>query len=154
MIAGPRTHRIRVFTVLARGLVALAPFALSGCVLFQHPLGISVASDPPGASVLIDEKDSGFVTPCVLAVDPSENSRVDLVLNGYRQETRFITSDHEVYALLWREMSVGYSTWDFPLFLNLRDFFVPVKVHATSSPGRIFVRLDRAADGATAAVVR
>ena len=154
MNAGPRTHRIRAFAGLTRALFALAPLALSGCVLFQQPQGITVASDPPGASVLIDEKDSGFVTPCVLAIDPKEDSRVDLVLRGYRSETRFITPTREVYAVLWREMSVGTRAWNFPLFINLRDFFVPVKVHETSSPSRIFVRLDRAADGATAVVVQ
>jgi hypothetical protein len=152
MIAGTRTLRASTLTAPARALVALAPLMLSGCVMFQQPQGISVSSDPPGASVLIDEKDSGFVTPCVLAIDPDEHSRVDLVLTGYRRETRFITPDREVYSILWREMSVGTRAWDFPLFLNLRDFFVPVKVSETSSPGRIFVHLDRAADAATAVV--
>jgi len=154
MIAGPRTLRFHSLAGLTRALVALAPLGLSGCVMFQQPQGIAVSSDPPGASVLIDERDSGFVTPCVLAIDPHDDRRVDLVLRGYRSETRFMTPEREVYSVLWREMGVGTRAWDFPLFLNLRDFFVPVKVRETSSPGRIFVHLDRTADAATAAVVQ
>lgn len=116
------------------------------CVFFQAPRGIVVSSDPPGATVSIDRRDSGFVTPCVLDVDADHDRRVDIALKGYEPETRFITPDHEVYAILWREMSVGFQTWDFPLFLNFRDFFAPVKVTETVSPGRIHVRLDRTAD--------
>ena len=52
-------------------------------------------------------------------------------------------------AILWREMSVEWRTWDFPLFINVRDFFAPVKMRSTCSPGRIHVRLDRIADGPT-----
>lgn len=135
----------------ARRLASLvAGFALTmlaqGCVLFQHPKGIVVSSDPPGATVLIRQHDTGFVTPCVLDVDPDDDERVDIVLPGYVTETRFISPDTEVYAILWREMSVGFDSWHFPLFLNFRDFFVPVKVTSRVSPGRIHVRLDRAAD--------
>lgn len=139
MNAGTRT--------LARLAAAVAvPFLGTGCVLFREPQGLVVSSDPVGASVQIDGRDTGFVTPCVLELDTDEDQRVDVVLDGYRTETRWVTPDHEVYAVLWREMSVGRDTWDFPLFLNFRDFFVPVKVTQKLSPGRIHVRLDRAAD--------
>jgi hypothetical protein len=124
------------------GVLLLTP----GCVLFQHPQGISVSSDPPGATVLIQGRDTGFVTPCVIDIDPSGDERVDFVLPGHETETRFITSEYDVYTILWREMSVGFDTWDFPLFVDLRDFFVPVKIHERVIPGRIHVKLDRTAD--------
>lgn len=137
--------RIRFPLIAAFAAASVTP----GCVLFSRPSGIVVASDPPGAAVSIDRRDSGFVTPCTLEVDAEDDKRIDIALPGYVTETRFITPDHEVYALLWREMSVGYSTFDFPLFLNFRDFFVPVKYRASASPGRIHVRLDRTADVAS-----
>jgi hypothetical protein len=137
----------RSFARIGRPLVALALLAFAaGCVLFQHPQGISVSSDPPGATVLIGGHDTGFVTPCVLDVDPSDDTRVDIVLQGHETETRYISTDHEIYVILWREMSVGFDTWDFPLFLNFRDFFVPIKFHERVTPGRIHVKLDRSAD--------
>lgn len=138
MIAGIRN-------ALLLGITLLCP----ACVLFQAPRGIVVSSDPPGATVSIDRKDSGFVTPCVLDVNADTDQRVDFSLKGYEPETRFLTPDHEVYAILWREMSVEFRTFDFPFFLNFRDFFAPVKVTETVSPGRIHVRLDRTADAGT-----
>lgn len=140
MIPGTRSLP-RLAFVLVLGLSS------ASCVLFQQPQGLVVSSDPMGASVQIDGRESGFVTPCALDLDSDEDLRVDIVLPGYRTETRFVTPDHEIYAVLWREMSVGRDTWDFPPFLNFRDFFVPVKVTQKLSPGRIHVRLDRSADG-------
>jgi hypothetical protein len=136
--------------MISNALVPLAiAFGLSSCVLFQNPQGVALSTDPPGAAVYVDQKPTGFATPCVLAFDPSEEERIDFVLNGYQTETRFVTSDHEVYAILWREMSVEWRTWEFPLFLNVRDFFTPVKIRETCSPGRIHVRLDRVSDAPT-----
>jgi hypothetical protein len=126
----------------AFGFVALTP----ACVLFTNPEGVAVSSDPPGATVFIAGKDTGYVTPCVIGIDPDDDTRVDIALKGHVTETRFISSNYDVYALLWREMSVGFDTWDFPLFVDLRDFFTPVKIHERVVPGRIHVKLDRTAD--------
>lgn len=134
--------RIRLSAVAACAAAIVTP----GCVLFTHPSGIVVSSDPPGATVSIDRRDSGFVTPCVLDVDADDDRRVDIALRGYQTETRFITPNAQVYAILWREMSVEYGSYDFPLFLNVRDFFTPVKYRSEVSPGRIHVRLDRSVD--------
>jgi PEGA domain-containing protein len=137
-----RPQRTRTPRLAALALALCTP----GCVLFQHPKGISVSSTPPGATVLIAQRDTGYVTPCVIDIDPDDDERVDIVLPGYVPETRYISPDHEVYAILWREMSVGFDTWDFPLFVNFRDFFVPIKVSSRVNPARIHVTLDRAAD--------
>src|SRR5205085_2897680 len=91
-------------------------------------------------------KNSGLVTPCMIGLDTNEDIRVDLKLDGYRTETRWLTPDRQVYALLWHEMYVGPEDWHFPLFLNMRDFVVPVKSDATLAPGRVYVRLDRVSD--------
>lgn len=136
--------RIRLSAVAA----CAAAFVTPGCILFSHPSGIVVSSDPPGATVSIDRRDSGFVTPCALDVDADDDRRVDIALPGYQTETRFITPGKEVYAILWREMSVELGSYDFPLFLNVRDFVTPVKYRTTVSPGRIHVRLDRSVDAA------
>lgn len=130
-------------------LACAAALVTPGCVLFSGPKGIVVSSDPPGATVSIDRRDSGFVTPCTLAVDAEDDKRVDIALQGFVTETRFITPDHEAYAILWREMSVEFAAFDFPVFVNFRDFFAPVKYRSTVSPGRIHVRLDRVADAST-----
>lgn len=131
-------HGIRVLAALA--------LALSSCALLRDQTGISLSTDPPGATVLVDGKNSGFVTPCMIGLDANEDIRIDLKLDGYRTETRWLTPDRQVYALLWHEMYIEPEDWHFPLFLNMRDFVVPVKSDARLAPGRVYVRLDRLSD--------
>jgi PEGA domain len=122
--------------------------AVASCIFLPAPGNVTFASDPPGARVLIDGKDTGFVTPCYLALDRKDDTRLDVQLPGYVTATRYLTPDHQCYAILWREMYVDERTFHFPLWLNVRDFFVPIKYEKTMAPGRIFVRLERSADAA------
>ncbi|MBK7876634.1 MAG: PEGA domain-containing protein [Planctomycetes bacterium] len=123
-----------------------ASAVLPGCMLFEGTTNVSIASDPPGARVLIDRRDSGFVTPCFLALDRGDGARIDLEYPGYVTATRLVTPDHQVYAILWSEMHVRPNVWNFPLWLNTRDLFVPIKWDKTMSPGRLYVKLERTAD--------
>lgn len=124
---------------------SLALACLVACRLFPKANGVTLASDPPGARILVDGKDTGFVTPCALALDVSEDYRIDFEHPGYITASRYITSDHRVYVIYWREMYVSSNTWLFPLWLNFADFFVPMKYERGAAPGRLYVRLERAA---------
>lgn len=133
--------------MLWRGLAALSmALALEACQLLPKDADVTFASDPPGARILIDGQDTGFVTPCCMALERNDDTRLDIKLPGYVTATRFLTPDHQVYTMLWREMIVSRRTFRFPLWLNVRDFFVPIKYDKTMAPGRIFVRLERSAD--------
>ncbi len=133
--------------MLLRRLLPLACSLLTGgCALFDHSTKVVLASDPPGARVLIDDRDSGFVTPCVLELDPQDRTRMSLELPGYDKAQRMLVPEYDVYALLWRDMYLNPNTWYAPIWLNMRDFFVPIKTDRRLSPSRIFVRLDRTAD--------
>jgi hypothetical protein len=133
---------VRPALPLALAAAALLP----GCVLLAPDRAVVLSTEPPGASVVVDGRDSGFVTPCELDLGTDETRRIDFELPGFRTESRILTPDNEVYSVLWREMNVGVQTWHFPLFLGLLDFFVPVKWTDTLAPGRIHVQLDRLAD--------
>jgi hypothetical protein len=124
----------------------IAGVLLAGCQIVDRPAGISLSSDPPGARVFVDKKDSGFCTPCLLGLEDDEDLRIDFVYPGYRKATRFLTPDKQVYAILWEEMYVNPATWHFPLWLNVTDFFMPIKYDKTLAPGRVFVRMEREAD--------
>lgn len=127
---------------LAAALVAL----LSGCgILRGGDPKVVLASDPPGARVLVDREDSGFVTPCVLAL-PRDDLRIDFVYPGYEDATRLLTPESDVYTIFWHEMYIRSVIWKFPLWLNTKDFFAPVKYRKYLSPNRIYVRLERTAD--------
>ncbi len=129
---------------------ALLPLAaatwMSGCSLLAPNQAVLLSSTPPGATVKMDGRNIGFVTPCQLQLDIDDDVRLDFELPGFKSETRFLTPDDEVYSILWREMYVGEQTWRFPLWLPLKDFLVPVKWIETHSPGRVHVALDRLAD--------
>ncbi|MBI5363505.1 MAG: PEGA domain-containing protein [Planctomycetes bacterium] len=125
--------------------LAAASF-LPGCMLFDGTTNMSIASEPPGARIKVDGRDSGFVTPCLIALDRGDGARIDLEYPGYVTATRLLTPDHQLYAILWSEMYVRETVWNFPLWLNTRDLFVPVKYDKTFSPGRLYVKLERTAD--------
>ncbi|MCY2961676.1 MAG: PEGA domain-containing protein [Planctomycetota bacterium] len=130
-------------------LLALAAFAsLPGCALLAPNHAVHLSTNPPGATVLLDGRNIGFVTPCVIQLDVDEDARLDFAVPGFRPETRFLTPDDEVYSILWREMNVGPQTWNFPLWLPMRDFLVPLKWMEGHSPGRVHIDLDRLSDEA------
>ena len=49
-------------------------------------------------------------------------------------------------VVFWRDMFVRPDVWRFPLWLNVQDFFEPLKIRRTYYPGHVFVRLDRAGE--------
>ncbi|MBK7643963.1 MAG: PEGA domain-containing protein [Planctomycetes bacterium] len=125
--------------------LALA-FLATGCSLLDHSAKVALGSDPPGARVLIDQQDSGFVTPCVLELDPDDRTRMELVLPGYETARRMLVPERDASLILWSDMYLRSEVWHFPLWLNTRDLFEPLKIDKRFSPSRIFVRLERSAD--------
>jgi hypothetical protein len=126
------------------GLLAL----LASCAANQ-PLHFSSA--PPGAAILVDGEDSGFVTPAFIDLPNPEDSRVEFVLDGYQTAERQLTDERQGELVFWSEASTSAKNWNFPLFLPYKDFFFFYK-RANSSRleqqvrGRIFVRLRRSSD--------
>jgi hypothetical protein len=55
--------------------------------LVQLATQVSVASDPPGATIIVDGRDSGHVTPMQLAVDKPGSHTLLLRKAGYLDET-------------------------------------------------------------------
>lgn len=127
---------------LAALLLALGA-ATGAC---RAPRPVHFASDPPGARVVVDGTDSGFVTPCRLELRNKSSRRIDLELDGYQTATRFLGFEKRGELVYWRDAAVSYNTWDFPLWLGFRDFFVPYKRMSGESPGRLYVRMRRASD--------
>jgi hypothetical protein len=133
--------------MIPRRLLLLAPLLLcGGCYLFDKSTKVTLASDPPGARVLIDKHDSGFVTPCVLELDPNDATRMELVLPGYETARRMLLPDIDAQVVLWRDMYLRGGIPRAPFWLNTRDVFEPFKIDKRLSPSRVFVRLERTAD--------
>jgi len=117
--------------------------ASTGCKTTERP--VSFSSDPAGARIIVDGRDSGFVTPALLQLD-RERQIVRLELDGYVAEERLLREGNRKSTLYWREMSVSYRTWHFPLWLNRDDTFTPYKRDKSLMPNRLFVKFKREAD--------
>lgn len=120
-------------------ILATLTLNLASCVTEFYASALKVSSDPPGARVLIDGADTGFVTPTMIEVD--NRARLDLELPGYETATRQIRSDSQLWVAHWDEMSLSPGNWRFPLWLNIVDAVPPVKLHSGPSPSRVFVRM-------------
>lgn len=141
---GSQSLRVRSTAIV---LACLA----SSCSLLAPNRAVSLSTSPPGATITVNGKNSGFVTPCLLQFDVDEDVRIDLEVAGFRRETRYLTPHDEVYSILWTEMNAGPQAWRFPLFLGFRDVIVPVKWIEGHAPGTIHIDLDRRSDDVAAA---
>lgn len=145
-LSGCNTSGSSTAAKTSRALVDAVPYgvgfylATAAINAFPESRGVMVASKPVGARVLIDGHDSGFVTPCCLAIDRKEQ-RIDLVLDGYQRASRVVADDDRTYLIYWDEGYLGPNTYRFPLFLNFYDGWVPVRFEETYSPERLFVRM-------------
>jgi hypothetical protein len=127
---------------LASALLAVLAL-LAGCKTTENP--VSFASDPPGARIIVDGRDSGFVTPALLRLD-RERQVVRLELDGFLPEERLLREGNRKSTIYWREMSVHYRTWHFPLWLSRDDTFTPYKRDKSLMPNRLFIKFKREAD--------
>jgi len=123
--------------LIAATVVSLAV----ACVAPTAPPGVMVASEPPGARILVNGRDSGWVTPAHLGLE-QERQRLDIVLDGYRPATIVVQPGGQRYYLIhWDEAYASYNTWRFPLWLNFEDGLAPFKLARSLRPARIFVPL-------------
>lgn len=113
----------------------------TACVANERPYGVVLASDPPGARILVDGKDTGFLTPTHLGL-PRKRQRLDLELDGYQPASLLLAPGGKAYYLiLWKEAYVTPRTWRFPLWLNHDDGLSPIRLAKGLQPRRIFVPL-------------
>jgi len=108
----------------------------------MSPPGTSFASDPEGARVLIDGRDSGWVTPCAFKLDEEETHVVSFALVGYTPREVVLVPDDRLGVISWYQGVNGVrSTVRFPILLPTVDFLFPLREVQTLAPGRVFVRL-------------
>jgi len=125
----------------SRSLPLLLLASLAGC-LDVSPPGTAFASDPAGARVLVDGRDSGWVTPCQFALDVEKNHVVSFALVGYTPREVLLVPDGHQQVIDWYQAVNGVrSTIHFPLLMPTTDFLFPLRDVQTLAPGRVFVRL-------------
>jgi len=127
--------------LLSRALALSSALLLASCVSVAPP-GTAFTSEPPGARVNVDGRDSGWVTPCMLALDDEETHVVRLELAGYGAREVVLVPDRRRMIVNWQHGVNGVkSNVRFPLLLPVGDLFVPFREVRTLAPGRVFIRL-------------
>ncbi len=121
-------------------LVALAALFVSAACVNVTPPGVFFASQPPGARILLDEVDSGFVTPAMIDLDNAKAYEIRLELQGYEPRTFKIKPGGRVTLVPWYN-AVTPESIHFPLFATTEDLFFPLRLDENLVPGRIHVRL-------------
>ena len=110
-----------------------------GC-LNTTPPGVLFASQPAGAKIVLDENDSGFVTPTLLSLERDKAYEVRLELQGYEPRTLRVEPGHRVLIIPWSDAVIADGV-QFPLFATTEDLFFPRRVDDSHVPGRVFVRM-------------
>lgn len=122
-------------------LACLALLLLLGsCVAVRRVPGVIVASDPPGARIVVDGKDTGYVTPFHLGLDRDPHT-LTVELDGYAPSVHRINTVSARTLIFYDEAYIWSNTWRFPLWLNVQDGLAPIKIERGYRPSRIFVRL-------------
>src|SRR5262245_8834641 len=120
-------------------LAALA--SLASCKNIS-PCGTTLASEPPGARVNVDGRDSGWVTPCKIALDAEKTHVVTLELEGFAPKEVVLEPLERHGIVSWRQGVNGVrSTIRFPLLLPTDDLLIPLREVNAPAPERVFVRL-------------
>jgi hypothetical protein len=126
---------------LIRALAGALAIALcTACFAVRRASGILLASDPPGAKILIDGVESGLLTPAHIDVS-RDRHRIDLELPGYTTATRWVRDASQTLVVPPIDMAISPSIWRNPLWLEWTAFLFPIKTDRYIRPARIFVRL-------------
>lgn len=115
---------------------------LASCVSEGKPVRFSTS--PAGAQIVLDGRETGFVTPATLDIEDKEVRQVELRLPGYRTAKRVLLLAEHREVVPWKDATVTYLTWRFPLFLAFPTVFIPVRKIRGEQPSRLHVRLERA----------
>ena len=128
-------------------IALILPFlALGSCARNIGPPGVFFGSEPPGARILVDGLDSGYVTPRMIALDDGERYRVSFELPGFHPQQVILVPNKVGYWIAWEEGAVGMYGLRFPLFLALGEMAVPRRVKTVHAPSRVYVRMQARQD--------
>ena len=105
----------------SRAALLTALLALGSCARNVSPPGVFFASEPPGARIMVDGLDSGYVTPRMIAFNKEEQYRISVEMQGFHAHELVLLPSHRGYWVAWDEGAVTMHGLLFPLFLALGD---------------------------------
>ncbi|HED66401.1 MAG TPA: PEGA domain-containing protein [Planctomycetes bacterium] len=122
--------------------IALLGFLLLSACRSTTPAGAVLATDPPGATVILGGKRTDAVTPCQIKLSAGKRYRVRLELPGYAPREILLVPNSRTRTVTWSEGAIADSGDDWALGLGAEDLFLPFERNRAHSPNRIFLRLE------------
>lgn len=117
----------------------------TGCTWFRANQEVLITSEPPGAHVWLDGRDTGQTTPYSfdIAGNFGQDHALELRKKGYRPERRWLYQHTRGRMSRWIDGAgpPGLPPW--PLGWTLGDLFFPFAVHGAIVPGEVYVKLYR-----------
>jgi len=132
-------------TMRCRSLLLLPLLTASACTWFTSQKPVLITSDPAGAHIAIDGRDTGRTTPAHLEIAGNFGTDhvVSLSKRGYRTVTRHLYQYTEGYTSMWIDGAYDLVMPPLPLFWTAGDFVFPFGVRGAIVPGELYVRLPR-----------
>ena len=137
-IPSPDMPATRLFCPLA---VALG--CLSSCVSWHEEHNVRITSEPAGARIVVNDVDTGYTTPRVLAIGGlfSTDQTVRLEKVGFHPATRTLYQQREGYSSKWIDGAFDLVMPPMPLFWTTGDVFAPLGVRGALLPRELHARL-------------
>ncbi|MEC8651866.1 MAG: PEGA domain-containing protein [Planctomycetota bacterium] len=118
---------------------------LPSCVSFSQEGQVLVSSDPAGARIFVDGRDTGFTTPKKLSIGSvlSGWHVIRLEKPGFRPADRALYQQTETFSSKWIDGAYEIVMAPLPFFWTARDMLIPVGVRSALLPGELYVRMQR-----------
>ncbi|MCB9890265.1 MAG: PEGA domain-containing protein [Planctomycetes bacterium] len=124
-------------------LLLSACLALPSCLWIEGDARVFVTSDPAGADILIDGRDTGLTTPAKVDLDGffGDDHTIQVQKIGFEPEERIVTHYRAWNTSKWNDGAADWSTFAFPLFWTFGDFIFPFEVKYAYVPHQLHVKL-------------
>jgi len=118
---------------------------LPACTAFSSTDHVLISSDPLGAHIVIDGRDTGHTTPVRLPIGGHLGTDHEIVLQkpGYRPATRRVYQYTEGYTSKWIDGAYDLGMPPLPFFWTAGDFFLPFGVRSAILPAELHVVMQR-----------
>ncbi len=112
---------------------------LGGCLAFRGSKKVFVFTEPEGATVTIDGRDTGLTTPAV--IEPGSAS-VTVEKEGFAPQTRVTSGATHFRIPRYYDGGVSDFSIAFPLFWTFDDLIFPFQFTSHEHPRRLYFRLE------------
>ena len=126
--------------------LALLPLVLCpACTWFSSQEHVLVSSEPLGARIVVDGRDTGRTTPASLPLGGlfGGDHRIELHKKGYRPAVRRVYQYTEGYTSKWNDGAYDAVMPPLPFFWTAGDLVTPFGVRAAIIPGELYVVLEK-----------